>query len=64
MSSYSILCKYIPIRCSPLEQGTGRLVLRILGDVVFSSVDGTTLAETVWTYGKMALRKLMVNRKF
>lgn len=36
----------------------------ILGDVVFSAVDGTTLAETIWTYGKMAFRELLVNRKF
>ena len=57
----------IPESAWMLEYGRGFITSSfplILGDVVFSAVDGTTLAETVWTYGKMALRELMVNRKF
>jgi len=50
-----------------LEYGEGihtiRLSAQILGDVVFSAVDGTTLTETIWVYSKMALRELVVNRK-
>lgn len=57
----------IPDSAWMLEYGRGFIPAAfplILGDVVFSAVDGTTLAETVWTYGKMALRELMINRKF
>jgi C-8 sterol isomerase len=57
----------IPESAWMLEYGRGFIPSAfplILGDVVFSAVDGTTLAETVWAYGKMALRELMVNRKF
>lgn len=35
----------------------------MLGDVLFSALDGTTLAETVWPCAKMALRELVVKRK-
>ena len=57
----------IPESASMLEYGRGFIPSAfplILGDVVFSAVDGTTLAETVWIYGKMALREMVVNRKF
>jgi len=57
----------IPEAAWMLEYGRGFVPAAfplILGDVVFSAFDGTTLAETVWVYGKMALRKLVVNRKF
>ena len=57
----------IPESAWMLEYGRGFLPAAfplILGDVVFSAFDGTTLAETVWMYGKMALRELLVNRKF
>jgi len=57
----------IPESAWMLEYGRGFVpstFTLILGDVVFSAVDGTTLAETVWVYGKMALRELVVNRKF
>ncbi len=57
----------IPESAWMLEYGRGFIPSAfplILGDVVFSAVDGTTLAETVWLYGKMALRELIVNQKF
>ena len=57
----------IPESAWMLEYGRGFILSAfplILGDVLFSAVDGTTLVETVWTYGKMALRELVVNRKF
>lgn len=57
----------IPEMAWMLEYGRGFVPAAfplILGDVIFSAVDGTTLAETVWSYGKMALRELFVNRKF
>jgi hypothetical protein len=57
----------IPDSAWMLEYGKGIIPSAfplILGDVVFSAVDGTTLVETIWTYGKMALRELLVNRKF
>jgi C-8 sterol isomerase len=57
----------IPEEAWMLEYGRGFIPSSfplILGNVLFSAVDGTTLAETVWTYGKMALRELVVNRKF
>jgi len=57
----------IPESAWMLEYGRGFIPSSfplILGDVLFSAVDGTTLVETVWTYGKMALREMVVNRKF
>ena len=57
----------IPEAAWMLEYGRGFIASSfplILGDVVFSAVDGATLAETIWTYGKMALRELVINRKF
>ena len=56
----------IPEAAWMLEYGRGFVPAAfplILGDVLFSALDGTTLAETVWVYGKMALRELVVNRK-
>jgi C-8 sterol isomerase len=56
----------IPEAAWMLEYGRGFIPAafpRILGDVVFSALDGRTLVETVWTYGKMSLRELIVNRK-
>jgi C-8 sterol isomerase len=57
----------IPDSAWMLEYGRGFVPAAfplILGDVIFSALDGTTLIETVWTYGKMALRELLVNGKF
>jgi ERG2 and Sigma1 receptor like protein len=57
----------IPDSAWMLEYGRGFIPSAfplILGDVLFSAVDGTTLVETVWAYVKMALRELAVNRKF
>jgi len=57
----------IPESAWMLEYGKGFIPSSfplILGDVLFSAVDWTTLAETVWTYSKMALRELLINRKF
>jgi len=56
----------IPEAAWMLEYGRGFVPAAfplILGDVIFSALDGTTLADTVWAYGKMALRELLVNRK-
>ncbi|CAG1022216.1 hypothetical protein MTYM_01558 [Methylococcales bacterium] len=57
----------IPDHAWMLEYGRGSVPAAfplILGDVLFSAVDFTTLADTVWVYGKMALRELVLNRKF
>jgi hypothetical protein len=57
----------IPESAWMLEYGRGFIPSSfplILGDVLFSAVDGKTLTETVMMYGKMALRELVVNRKF
>jgi C-8 sterol isomerase len=56
----------IPEAAWMLEYGRGFVPASlplILGDVIFSALDGTTLAETLWIYGKMALRELLVNGK-
>lgn len=57
----------IPEAAWMLEYGRGFVPAAfplVLGDVIFSAADGTTLVETVWIYGKMALRELLVNGKF
>ncbi len=57
----------IPESAWVLEYGRGFVPAAfplVLGDVIFSALDGTTLIETVWMYGKMALRELLVNGKF
>lgn len=57
----------IPDSAWMLEYGRGLVPAAfplVLGDVIFSALDGTTLIETVWGYGKMALRELFVNGKF
>jgi C-8 sterol isomerase len=57
----------IPEAAWMLEYGRGFVPASlplILGDVFFSALDGTTLAETVWIYGKMDLRELLLNGKF
>lgn len=57
----------IPEAAWMLEYGRGFVPAAfplILGDVIFSAFDGITLAETAWAYGRMALRELLVNRKF
>lgn len=57
----------IPEAAWILEYGRGWVpssLPLVLGDVIFSAVDGTTLADTVWTYGKMAVRELLMNGKF
>jgi len=54
----------MPAAAWMLEYGRGFVPAAfplILGDVAFSALDGTT---TVWVDGTMALRELLVNRKF
>lgn len=56
----------IPESAWMLEYGRGFVPAAfplILGDVIVSALDGTTLVDTVWTYAKMAWRELVVNRK-
>lgn len=57
----------IPEMAWLLEYGRGCVPAAfplILGDLIFSAVDGTTLVETVWRYGTMALRELLIHGKF
>ena len=45
-----------------LEYGRGLVPLALplaLGDAVFSCMDGTTIARTLWVYGKLAVRELL-----
>lgn len=57
----------IPEMAWLLEYGRGCVPAAfplILGDVIFSAADGTTLVETIWRYGTMALRELLIHGKF
>jgi len=56
----------IPDHAWMLEYGLGFIPSAfplILGDVLFSAVDGATLAGTVWAYGRLTLRELLSNGK-
>jgi C-8 sterol isomerase len=45
-----------------LEYGRGLVPMALplaLGDSVFSCLDGTTIARTLWVYGKLTTRELL-----